>query len=42
MQQAVQVAYDSVTSGVGRPFGAVVVCNGTILGVGYNIVGDSM
>jgi guanine deaminase len=38
MQQAIALATESVTSGRGGPFGAVIVRNGEVLAVGSNLV----
>jgi tRNA(Arg) A34 adenosine deaminase TadA len=38
MQQAIALATESVTSGRGGPFGAVIVRNGEVLAAGSNLV----
>ena len=38
MRRAIALATENVVSGKGGPFGALVVCNGTILGQGTNMV----
>ena len=38
MQQAIQLSYQGMETGKGGPFGAVVVKNGTIVGMGHNQV----
>jgi guanine deaminase len=38
MQQAIALATESVTSGRGGPFGAVIVCSGEVLAAGSNLV----
>jgi tRNA(Arg) A34 adenosine deaminase TadA len=38
MQQAIALATDNVTSGVGGPFGAVIVRDGEIIATGVNLV----
>lgn len=39
MQEAIELAYDSVKNYHGEPYGAVVVKDGAIVGSGTNIVG---
>ncbi|WP_462408667.1 nucleoside deaminase [Neobacillus sp. Marseille-QA0830] len=41
MQKAIDVAYDNVTAGHGGPFGALVVKDGKVIGVGRNEVTSS-
>jgi len=41
MHEAIHVAYDNVTAGHGGPFGAVVIKDGKIIGVGRNEVTSS-
>ncbi len=38
MQQAIQLSYQGMETGKGGPFGAVVVKNGMIVGMGHNQV----
>jgi guanine deaminase len=38
MQQAIALAIESVNSGCGGPFGAVIVRNGEVLAIGSNLV----
>jgi len=38
MERAIELAIENVNSGKGGPFGAVVVCDGRIIGEGTNVV----
>lgn len=41
MQRAIELASESIKSGLGGPFGAVIVKDGEIVGEGHNIVTSS-
>jgi guanine deaminase len=41
LRRAIQLATENVRSGKGGPFGAVIVCNGKIVGEGVNTVTSS-
>ena len=38
MERAIELAIENVNSGKGGPFGAVIVCDGKIIGQGTNVV----